>query len=66
MTAADHEGLPSSARNVWIKGRIRAAGAKQVLIFKSQKQKESSPFCFQALLWECVGMVLQGEFLENE
>lgn len=46
MTTADHEGLPSSARNVWIQGRIRAAAAKQVVIFKNKKQKDSSPLCF--------------------
>lgn len=37
MTTADHEDLPSSARIVWIQGRIRAVGAKQVVIFKNQK-----------------------------
>lgn len=37
---SDHEGLPSSAMNLWIQGRIRAAGAKQVVIFKNQKQKD--------------------------
>lgn len=66
MTTADHEGLPSSARNVWIQGRIRAAVAKQVVIFKNKKQKDSSPLCFQAVLQECVRMVLQDESLENE